>query len=225
MPVPGPEEVLVYVEAASICGTDVHIWGWDRWSQRRIKPPLTIGHEFCGTVVEVGDKVRQCHVGDYVSAESHVTCGMCYQWPHRSGTHVPAKQRSSASTTRGQFANYIVVPEKVIWQKRPYQVPPGDRHAAGAVRQRGLHDDEPGSVPVNPWRCSVADPSACLPLGIAKAVGAKSIFASDVNPYRANLAKDHGRPRGVQPGRVGRRNRPGHCQGETAATVSTSSLK
>ena len=78
-PEPGPEDVLVYVEAASICGTDLHIWNWDSWSQRRIKPPLTLGHEFCGTIVEVGSKVRQAAVGDFVSAESHVTCGLCYQ--------------------------------------------------------------------------------------------------------------------------------------------------
>ena len=63
-PTPGPEDVLVYVEAASICGTDVHIWKWDEWSQKHIKPPLTLGHEFCGTVVAVGEKVQQAHVGD-----------------------------------------------------------------------------------------------------------------------------------------------------------------
>jgi len=84
-PSPGPDDVLVFVEAASLCGTDLHIWKWDEWSRRRIKPPLSLGHEFCGTVVEVGRKVSNVLVGDYVSAESHVTCGMCYQC--RVGDH------------------------------------------------------------------------------------------------------------------------------------------
>ena len=81
VPVPevGPDEVLVAVEAASVCGTDLHIWEWDEWSAQRIKTPMTVGHEFAGTVVETGSNVRHVAVGDYVSAESHVTCGMCFQ--------------------------------------------------------------------------------------------------------------------------------------------------
>src|ERR1051326_6965579 len=75
-PVAGPGEVIVEVEAASICGTDLHIRSWDEWSQQRIHPPLTLGHEIAGTVVEVGDDVDHVQVGDYVSAESHITCGM-----------------------------------------------------------------------------------------------------------------------------------------------------
>ena len=72
-PEPGPEDVLVYVEAASVCGTDLHIWHWDDWSARRIRPPLTLGHEFCGTIVGVGSKVKQAAVGEYVSAGASPT--------------------------------------------------------------------------------------------------------------------------------------------------------
>src|SRR3984885_923126 len=81
VPVPaiGPTDVLVRVSAASICGTDLHIYGWDRWSQGRIKPPLTLGHEFCGTVERVGDEVRAVQAGDFVSAEMHLSCGQCRQ--------------------------------------------------------------------------------------------------------------------------------------------------
>src|SRR6185436_6546584 len=78
IPEPGADEVLVQVEAASLCGTDLHIHQWDEWSQHRIQPPLTLGHEFAGTVVETGSRVRHAKVGDYVSAESHITCGMCF---------------------------------------------------------------------------------------------------------------------------------------------------
>ena len=106
------EEVLVQVEAASICGTDLHIWNWDQWSQRRIKPPLTLGHEFAGTVVEVGSKVQSARVGDFVSAESHVTCGMCFQC--RTGqAHMCPKTQILGVDRDGAFAHYVAVPEKV----------------------------------------------------------------------------------------------------------------
>src|SRR5258707_702475 len=79
VPLIGPTDVLVRVKTASICGTDLHIYGWDRWSQGRIKPPVTLGHEFCGTVEQVGDEVRAVKQGDFVSAEMHVNCGHCHQ--------------------------------------------------------------------------------------------------------------------------------------------------
>src|SRR5688572_13736052 len=109
------DEVLVQVEAASICGTDLHIWNWDQWSQRRIKPPLTLGHEFAGTVVEVGRSVGTIEAGDYVSAESHVTCGMCFQC--RTGqAHMCPKTQILGVVRDGAFAHLVAVPEKVIWQ-------------------------------------------------------------------------------------------------------------
>jgi threonine 3-dehydrogenase len=79
VPAIGPTDVLVRVKTASICGTDLHIYGWDRWSQGRIKPPLTLGHEFCGVVEHVGDEVAAVKSGDFVSAEMHVNCGHCRQ--------------------------------------------------------------------------------------------------------------------------------------------------
>src|ERR1035437_10627817 len=74
----GAQDVLVRVRAASICGTDLHIYWWDRWSQGRIKPPVTLGHEFCGVVESVGEEVTAVRPGDFVSAEMHVNCGHCH---------------------------------------------------------------------------------------------------------------------------------------------------
>ena len=79
IPAIGARDVLVRVKAASICGTDLHIYGWDRWSQGRIKPPVTLGHEFCGVVERVGEEVTAVQAGDFVSAEMHVNCGYCHQ--------------------------------------------------------------------------------------------------------------------------------------------------
>src|SRR5271157_5217793 len=77
VPTIGPTDVLVRVRAASICGTDLHIYGWDRWSASRIHPPMTFGHEFCGHVEKVGSEVTSVKPGDFVSAEMNVNCGHC----------------------------------------------------------------------------------------------------------------------------------------------------
>src|SRR5258706_10326904 len=81
VPLIGPSDVLVRVKTASICGTDLHIYGWDHWSQARIKPPVTLGHEFCGTVERVGDEVRAVMAGDFVCAGRGLNCGQCHHWP------------------------------------------------------------------------------------------------------------------------------------------------
>jgi len=191
-PTPGPDDVLVYVEAASICGTDLHIWNWDSWSQRRIKPPLTLGHEFCGTIVEIGDKVREARVGDYVSAESHVTCGMCYQC--RTGqAHMCPNTEILGVDRDGAFANYVVVPEKVIWQNNRDKLPPEiatlQEPFGNAVFATMNQDLSGQSVAV-----SGCGPIGLFTIGIARAVGAKAIFASDIHPYRIELAKTMGAP-------------------------------
>ena len=125
IPIPKVEadEVLVAIEAASLCGTDLHIWEWDEWSSQRIKTPLTIGHEFAGTVVQIGTDVQHVSVGDYVSAESHITCGMCFQC--RTGQlHMCPQTRILGVDRDGAFAEYIVLPEKVIWQNDRTKLPP-----------------------------------------------------------------------------------------------------
>ncbi len=186
VPTPGPEDVLVYVEAASICGTDLHIWNWDPWSQRRIKPPLILGHEFCGTIVEVGDRVRQAGIGDYVSAESHVTCGLCYQC--RTGqAHMCPKTKILGVDRNGAFANYVVVPEKVIWQNDRSKMPPEiatlQEPFGNAVFATMNQDLSGRSVAV--LGCG---PIGLFTIGISQAVGAKAIFASDIHPHRIELA-------------------------------------
>ena len=77
VPAPGPTDVLIRVHAVGLCGTDQHIYGWDHWAERRVKPPLTIGHEFMGRVAAVGEAVKGVQPGDRVSAEGHIACGIC----------------------------------------------------------------------------------------------------------------------------------------------------
>jgi threonine 3-dehydrogenase len=190
VPVPGPGEVLVEVEAASVCGTDLHIYGWDEWSQQRIHPPLTLGHEFAGTVVEVGEDVGHVQPGDYVSAESHITCGMCFQC--RTGqAHMCERTRILGVDLDGAFARYLVVPEAVIWQNDRSKLPPEiatlQEPFGNAVFATSEQDLAGRSVAV--LGCG---PIGLFTIGIARASGAAVVFASDRTEFRLALAREMG---------------------------------
>ncbi len=192
IPVPevAPGEVLVQVETASICGTDIHIWDWDEWSAQRVNPPLTVGHEFAGTVVEVGERVEQVRVGDYVSAESHVTCGMCFQC--RSGQpHMCPRTRILGVDRDGAFAEYVALPEKVIWQNDREKMSPEiatlQEPFGNAVVAALSHDVSGQSIAV--LGCG---PIGLFSIGIARASGASKVFAVDLNPFRLSLATTMG---------------------------------
>jgi threonine 3-dehydrogenase len=190
VPVPGPNEVLVEVEAASVCGTDLHIHQWDEWSQQRVHPPLTLGHEFAGTVVETGSGVDHVQVGDYVSAESHITCGMCFQC--RTGqAHMCERTRILGVDRDGAFAGYLVVPETVIWQNDRSKLPPEiatlQEPFGNAVFATSEQDLAGRSVAV--LGCG---PIGLFTIGIARASGAAVVFASDRTEFRLNLAREMG---------------------------------
>ncbi len=110
IPAFGRGDVLVKVKVASICGTDLHIYNWDRWAQNRIHPPLIPGHEFCGEVAAFGDEVTSVKEGDFVSAEMHVACGKCLQC--RTGeAHICQNVKIIGVDANGAFAEYVVIPE------------------------------------------------------------------------------------------------------------------
>ncbi|HEX6663914.1 MAG TPA: L-threonine 3-dehydrogenase [Gaiellaceae bacterium] len=183
-------EVLVEVEAASVCGTDLHIWRWDEWAANRITPPVTLGHEFAGTVVEVGRLVRHVAVGDYVSAESHVTCGMCFYC--RTGqAHMCESTRIIGVDCDGAFAQYISVPESVIWQNDRAKLPPElatlQEPFGNAVFATSEQDLAGHSVAV--LGCG---PVGLFTIAIARASGAAVVMAADRKPYRLKLAREMG---------------------------------
>ncbi|MCY4527473.1 MAG: alcohol dehydrogenase catalytic domain-containing protein, partial [Chloroflexi bacterium] len=189
IPVPpvGRDEVLVGVEAASVCGTDLHIWKWDDWAASRVKPPLTVGHEFAGTVVDIGPDVTQVRVGDFVSAESHITCGLCFQC--RTGqAHMCPRTKILGVDRDGVFAEYVSVPESVVWQNDREKLPPEiatlQEPFGNAVFATLVHDLAGQSVAV--LGCG---PVGLFAIGIAKASGAFSVLAADINDYRLSLAE------------------------------------
>jgi threonine 3-dehydrogenase len=190
VPQPSDEEVLVQVEATSVCGTDLHIHRWDEWSQQRILPPLTLGHEFAGTVVQVGKNVRHVKEGEYVSAESHVTCGMCFHC--RTGqAHMCELTRILGVDRNGAFAEYVAVPESVIWKNDRTRLPPEiatlQEPFGNAVFATGAQDLAGRSVAV--LGCG---PIGLFTIGIARASGAAAVLCSDRTPFRLALARTMG---------------------------------
>jgi threonine 3-dehydrogenase len=190
VPVPRDDEVLVEVEAASVCGTDLHIFRWDAWAQHRIAPPLTLGHEFAGTVVDVGRTVRHVAAGDYVSAESHVTCGGCFHC--RTGrAHMCEHTQILGVDRDGAFAKYVAVPESVIWQNDRAKLPPEIatlQEPFGNAVFALSHEDVAGKT-VAILGCG---PVGLFSIGIARASGAGRVLASDRTPFRLGLAERMG---------------------------------
>ncbi len=190
VPRPGDGEVLVRVEAASVCGTDLHIFRWDEWSQARIRPPLTLGHEFAGTIVELGPNVRHASPGDYVSAESHVTCGDCF--PCRTGqAHMCERTQILGVDRDGAFAEYVVVPESVLWRNDRTKLPPEiatlQEPFGNAVFATSTQD-----LPGHTVAVLGCGPIGLFTIAICKASGAGRILASDPTPFRLGLAERMG---------------------------------
>jgi threonine 3-dehydrogenase len=188
-PRPGEAEVLVRVKASSLCGTDAHIYHWDEWAQGRVHPPRIIGHEMCGEVAELGPGITTVAVGDYVAAESHLTCGVCFQC--RTGqAHVCKFYRILGIDVDGSYADYVVLPERVLW-KTPREIPPElacVQEPLGNAVYAALVEDLAGrSVLI-----SGCGPTGLFAVAVARTAGAALIIASDVSDYRMGLAKQLG---------------------------------
>jgi len=190
VPTPGPDEVLIGIEAASICGTDLHIRRWDEWSSERVQPPLTLGHELSGTVVAVGSTVRDVAEGDYVSAESHVTCGVCFHC--RTGrAHMCEQTRILGVDRDGGFADYVAIPASVVWRNDRSKLPPEiaclQEPFGNAVFATSTQDLAGRAVAV--LGCG---PVGLFTIAIARAFGAGRLLASDRVPFRLELARKLG---------------------------------
>ncbi len=182
----GATDVLVKVKVASICGTDLHIYEWDRWAQNRIHPPLIPGHEFCGEVVAYGDEVTSVREGDFVSAEMHVACGKCLQC--RTGeAHICQNVKIIGVDTDGAFAEYVVIPESNIWKLDP-DIP---QEYASILDPLGnaVHTVLAGEIAARTVAITGAGPIGLFAIAVARAVGAATVFAIEVNEHRRNVAK------------------------------------
>lgn len=188
-PTPGPGEVVVKVAATSLCGTDAHIYRWDEWAHSRVQPPRILGHELCGHVVEVGKDVSLVRVGDYVAAESHITCGHCFQC--RTGqAHVCKHYRILGIDRDGSYAEYVALPEGLLWKTSP-EIPPEFacvQEPLGNAVDAALAEDLTGHTVL----ITGCGPTGLFAAAVARIAGAAVIIASDVSDYRLGLAKQVG---------------------------------
>jgi len=194
MPPVGDNDLLIKVKKTAICGTDIHIYKWDAWSQRTIKTPMTIGHEFVGEIVEMGRAVQGYKTGERVSAEGHIVCGVCRAC--RAGKrHLCPNTRGIGVNRDGCFAEYVSVPSSNAWHVHD-SIP--DEIASifdpyGNATHTALSFDMVGEDVI----VTGAGPIGCMAGAIARHVGARNVVVTDVNDYRLALAKKLGANRVV----------------------------
>jgi threonine 3-dehydrogenase len=188
VPVPAAGEVLLRVDAASICGTDLHLFQWDQWAAENLHPPRILGHELAGTVVGIGSGVTRVHEGDLVGVESHLFCWECAQCK-RGEMHLCRDLQVIGVHVDGGFAEHVVIPEANAVESNgldaavvALQEPMGNAvHAAFAEPIEGRTVLVTGCGPIG--LCAV---------GIARAAGASFVVATDTEPYRLELARTMG---------------------------------
>jgi threonine 3-dehydrogenase len=191
IPVPeyGPNEVLVRVRAATICGTDLHIYRWDEWAAGRIKPPMPFGHEMAGEVVAVGRDVVNVAVGDYIGAESHFVCGHCYQC--RIGqSHICANTKILGVDRPGCFAEYVAIDARNAWPTSR-SLPP----AVAAAQEpfgNAVHTAFSTTLTGRTVLVTGCGPIGLMAIAIAIASGAAQVYATDTAPHRRAAATNLG---------------------------------
>ncbi|HQC42403.1 MAG TPA: L-threonine 3-dehydrogenase [Verrucomicrobiota bacterium] len=182
-------DVLIKIHKTGICGTDLHIYRWDTWSQKTVPVPLTIGHEFVGEIVEVGSNVKDFHVGDVVSGEGHVVCGRCRNCM-AGRRHLCPDTKGIGVNRNGAFAEYLSLPMTNVW-----------------LHHKGISEDVASIF--DPFGNAVhtalsfpalgedvlitgAGPIGIMAAAVAKHAGARFVVITDVNEHRLELAKKLG---------------------------------
>jgi len=188
-PTCGSNEVLIRVHHAGVCGTDVHIDAWDEWAQGRIRPPVVVGHEFAGEIVELGSAVGdQFHIGQIVTAEGHIVCGHCSQCRTGNG-HICARTSIIGVDRDGAFAEYLAMPALNVMPLGNISTEIGSiMDAIGNAFHTVMTANIPGST-VLVVGCG---PIGCFAVGVALSAGATKVIATDINPFRLELARRMG---------------------------------
>jgi threonine 3-dehydrogenase len=190
----GHNDLLIKINKTAICGTDIHIYNWDEWSQKTIPVPMVVGHEYAGEVVAIGQEVKGFALGDRVSGEGHITCGHCRNC--RGGrTHLCRNTVGVGVNREGSFAEYLVIPAYNAF-KLPDEI--SDELAAvfdpfGNAVHTALSFDLVGEDVL----ITGAGPIGIMAAAVAKHVGARHVVITDVNEYRLELARKMGATRAV----------------------------
>ncbi len=189
VPTIGINDVLIKVLKTSICGTDVHIYEWDEWSQKTIPAPMTIGHEFVGQIEKVGSNVHDFKPGDIVSAEGHVVCGRCRNCL-AGRRHLCNKTSGIGVNRAGAFAEYVAVPVTNVWLCDP--AIPLEVLSCFDPLGNAVHTALAFDVLGEDVLITGAGPIGIMATAVAKHAGARYVVVTDVNPYRLELAKTMG---------------------------------
>ncbi|TAM78086.1 L-threonine 3-dehydrogenase [bacterium] len=188
VPVPriGPTDVLIAVRKAGVCGTDQHIYRWDAWAQRRVVPPLVVGHEFMGVVAAVGEGVRSVQPGDRVSAEGHISCNYCFQC--RTGqAHICEHVQIIGVDRDGAFAEYLAMPEFNVWKLDP--AIPDEFAAVFDPLGNAVHTVMEAGVSGKTVVITGVGSIGLMAIPVARAAGAAAVIAIDVNAEKLALAE------------------------------------
>ena len=196
VPVPEPDinDVKIRINKTAICGTDMHIYNWDEWSQKTIPVPMVVGHEFVGEIVAVGKNVNDFKPGQIVSGEGHVVCGRCRNCM-AGRRHLCAETSGIGVDRPGAFAEYLVLPMSNVWEHRPGI----DLEVAAMFDPFGnaVHTALQFDLLSEDVLITGAGPIGCMAAVVCKYAGARHIVITDLNPVRLEMAKKLGVTRTV----------------------------
>jgi len=187
-PVPevGTNDVLIKIHKTAICGTDVHIFNWDQWSQKTVKTPLVLGHEFVGTVEKMGSNVHDVKLGELVSGEGHVVCGRCRNCL-AGRRHLCIDPKCIGVNRNGAFAEFLSIPISNVWHCDPNI--PTDVLTCFDPFGNAVHTTLSFDLVGEDVLITGAGPIGCMAVAVARHAGARYIVITDVNPYRLKLAE------------------------------------
>jgi threonine 3-dehydrogenase len=193
-PAAGPNDVLIRIGKTAICGTDAHIWEWNEWARKTIPVPMHVGHEYVGTIVELGSEVQGFQIGDRVSGEGHITCGHCRNC--RAGRRHLCRNTIGVGVNRpGAFAEYLALPAF-----NAFPIPEGISDELAAIFDpfgNAVHTALSFDLVGEDVLITGAGPIGVMAAAIARHVGARHVVITDVNDYRLDLARAMGATRAV----------------------------
>ena len=180
------DEVLIKVKTTAICGTDLHIWNWDNWASKTIKPPMTVGHEFMGEIIEIGSAVEGLTIGDRVSAESHMV-GQVSRNARAGKLHLDPDTVNLGVDRDGAFAEFVSIPSRNV-----VQLPDSVDNEMGAILDpfgNAIHATLSFDLVGEDVLITGAGPIGIMSAAIALHVGARKVLITDINDDRLSLAK------------------------------------
>lgn len=194
VPEVGHNDLLIKIRKTAICGTDMHIYNWDEWSQQTIPVPMVVGHEYVGEVVGMGQEVRGFAVGDRVSGEGHITCGHCRNC--RAGRRHLCRNTEGVGVNRpGAFAEYLVIPAF-----NAFKIPDNISDELASIFDpfgNAVHTALSFDLVGEDVLITGAGPIGIMAAAVARHVGARHVVITDINPYRLELARKMGATRAV----------------------------